>query len=79
MRRIPIYNSRVSAPGPIPRLGDDLAAPGKALRRLGGTIAGFGENLVEREEIRRKREKEEAARKAAMEAVTAVAAGWPQA
>jgi hypothetical protein len=46
MPRIPVYNSRVSAPGPIPGVGDDRAAPGRALTRLGGAIVGFGENLA---------------------------------
>ncbi|MDH3231220.1 MAG: hypothetical protein OEN55_15630 [Alphaproteobacteria bacterium] len=46
MPRIPVYNSRVSAPSPIPGLGDDLAAPGRALARLGGAIVGFGEDLA---------------------------------
>jgi hypothetical protein len=46
MPRIPVYNSRVSAPGPIPGLGSDLAAPGRALTRLGGAIVGFGEDLA---------------------------------
>jgi hypothetical protein len=46
MPRIPVYNSRVPAPGPVPGLGSDLAAPGRALARLGGAITGFGENLA---------------------------------
>ena len=70
MPRIPIYNSRVSAPGPIPRLGDDLAAPGKALRRLGGAVAGFGEALAKRAEP-----EDDTAKEAAVEAAIAAAAG----
>lgn len=49
MPRIPVYNSRASAPGPISGLGDELAAPGRALRRLGGAIVDFGESLAVRE------------------------------
>jgi len=62
MPRIPIYNSRVSAPGPIPGLGDDLAKPGRALQRLGGAIVGFGEDLA-RKAAAEKRAAEEKARR----------------
>ncbi len=72
MPRIPIYNSRVSAPGPIPGLGKDLAAPGRALQRLGGAIVGFGEDLARKaareaaaaEEATRQEKEEEEKREA---------------
>ncbi len=46
MPRIPVYDSRASAPGPIPGLGSELAAPGRALTRLGGAVIGFGDDLA---------------------------------
>ncbi len=46
MPRIPVYDSRAAAPGPISGLGTELAAPGRALTRLGGAVAGFGDDLA---------------------------------